>query len=187
MKLLVGADVGNYSFSPSTRQITLNNMGGMLTLNNFLVITNVTDNVIIYNFMNPSLGATALSNNVITLAYNTTSMSSTDSLQIYVDVSFADSMETLLRRMNKLLESNAIVDSSGRQRIAIEAGSIVVTATTALGISLSGNDSGANPYTIASVRTLYTTEGPVDQRWRIINDCRQSYALGVRKQLIWDS
>jgi len=185
MKLMIGSDIGTYTFNPATRQIALNNIGATLSLSNFMVITNVTSNVLIYNFMNASLGATALNNNVITLAYNTTSMSSNDALQIFINIDQTESLAALLRRMNKLLESNAIVDSSLRQRVVIEAGSVAVTNATGLGVSISGNTSGGNPYSLTSVGTLNINEGPVDQRWRIANDTRQSYALGIRSQLQW--
>jgi len=83
-KLLVGFDTGSYTFNPTTKQITITGISEQLQLENLLLITNVTDNIILYNFADNTLGAT-VSNNVITLNYNTTTMSSTDDIQIYVD------------------------------------------------------------------------------------------------------
>lgn len=77
----------NYTFDPATGTIAvLNNY----SLNELLVITNVTDNVIIYNFADATKGATtsyssSTDKTTITLTYNTSTMSSTDVLQIYVD------------------------------------------------------------------------------------------------------
>ena len=75
--------ITNYSFNASAKTITFNDYSS-ISLESVLLITNVTDNVIIYNFSDPTLGGTVL-NNVLTLTYNTTSMSNTDDIQIYYD------------------------------------------------------------------------------------------------------
>ena len=81
-----------YTFTPASRTITIPRN---LPRERLLLITNVTTNKVIYNFSDSTLTATAYSlaqptnaTNAITtivLAYNTTSMSSTDKLQIVVD------------------------------------------------------------------------------------------------------
>jgi len=71
----------NYSFNAASKQITFNTTS-VIGLEDLLLITNVTDNVIIYNFADPTKGGT-ISNNVLTLTYNTTGMSNTDKLQIF--------------------------------------------------------------------------------------------------------
>lgn len=71
----------DYTFNASARTITF---AGAITLDQLLLITNVTDNVIIYNFADPTLGG-SLVGDVLTLVYNTTSMSNTDVLQIFVE------------------------------------------------------------------------------------------------------
>jgi len=53
-------------------------------LDSILLITNVTDNIIIYNFADPTKGGT-VSDNVLTLTYDTSSMSNTDKLLIFYD------------------------------------------------------------------------------------------------------
>jgi len=83
MKIMVGVDIGGYTFNAATKQITITGLDP-LTLEQFLVITNVTDNVIIYSFNDPTLGGT-VSSNVITLTYDTTLMSNTDDLQIWLE------------------------------------------------------------------------------------------------------
>ena len=80
-----------YLFDASAREVII---PGGVQRENLVLITNVTDNKVIYNFSDPELTATTYSistdiRNVTTtrvvLAYDTTSMSDTDQLQIVVD------------------------------------------------------------------------------------------------------
>jgi len=80
-----------YIFDASARQVVI---PGGVQREQLILITNVTDNKVIYNFSDPELTASAYSietdiRNVtttrITLTYNTTSMSDTDKLQIVYD------------------------------------------------------------------------------------------------------
>ena len=80
-----------YLFDASAREVII---PGGVQRENLILITNVTDNKIIYNFSDPELTATTYSiqtdiRNVTTtrvvLAYDTTSMSDADDLQIIVD------------------------------------------------------------------------------------------------------
>ena len=99
-----------YIFDPAARQVVI---PGGITREKLVLITNVTDNKVIYNFSDPELTATAYSiatdiRNVtttrVTLAYDTTTMSSTDKLQIVYDEfdeSFAPA-ETYHDAVNKL-------------------------------------------------------------------------------------
>ena len=48
-KKIVGIDVGNYTFDKTNKTITFLSTG-TLSLEQILLITNVTDNIIIYNF-----------------------------------------------------------------------------------------------------------------------------------------
>jgi len=81
----------NYTFVPSTKTVTVNNR--YIQQERLLLITNVTKNKVIYNFSDASLRATtyttgmtgASGNTTIVLNYDTTTMSSTDKLQITVD------------------------------------------------------------------------------------------------------
>jgi hypothetical protein len=80
MKILAN----RYSFSPSTKQVFLSGFTTNIALEQLLLITNSSRNTIIYNFADPAAGG-VISNNVITLSANTTSMLSTDRLQIFLD------------------------------------------------------------------------------------------------------
>ena len=80
-----------YTFTPSTRTVVIPRA---ILEERLILITNVTKNVVIYNFSDPSLLATSYVNSVdssanetttIVLNYNTTAMSSTDKLQITID------------------------------------------------------------------------------------------------------
>ncbi len=77
--------ITDYNFVASTKKITFPLETGF-TIDGLLLITNVTDNIIIYNFADPLTGASVdISGLIITLTYNTTSMSDTDHLLIYHD------------------------------------------------------------------------------------------------------
>lgn len=74
----------NYGFTASPiGQVQLLNYPN-ITLDQILLITNVTDNVIIYNFADPTKGG-VLTGNILSLNFDTTSMSNSDRLQIFVD------------------------------------------------------------------------------------------------------
>ena len=75
--------ITNYSFNKTTKQITFNDYT-LIDIDNVLLITNVTSNIIIYNFAVPGYGGT-VSGNVLTLNYDTSAMNNTDGLQIYYE------------------------------------------------------------------------------------------------------
>ena len=208
MKKLLGTDaVGSYTFTPASNTITLSGLAQAVSLQNFLLITNTTANTIIYNFADPTTGAVSFNNNILTLDYNTSAMASTDLLQIYVDLpSYEESLHDLLRRMNKLLESNATVDIYQRQRVVLDAignnRSTATEITTTVPVSgtvtaaASGtyrvsnavasqlvSNSATNPYTLASASTGLIMEGPVHQLWRVANDAQACYASAIRSKL----
>ena len=98
-KKLVKTDIGDYSFNALAKEITFSGIDG-LTLDQILLITNVTDNTIIYNFA--AKGGTLITS-VLTLDYDTTSMNDTDEFQIWIWVS--DENEPI--GSTKILESTA--------------------------------------------------------------------------------
>ena len=203
---MVGQDFGSYTFNAATRQITLSGLpvGYNVGLNQILLITNVSfsgGNTIIYVFNGGTTMGGSIANNVITLDYNTTSMSNSDILQIYIDVEFYDeTLAALLRRMNKLLESNAVVDSNLRQRVAVETmpASVAVTLasapTTAVTIAAGQGPLGAananfpsltQPGVLASQNVQFVQTGPIDHRWEYADRSRISYANAIRVNLVW--
>jgi hypothetical protein len=98
MKYLVGVDQGGYTFNASAKTIDITGFP-QLSLEQILLVTNVTNNLVIYQFNSVSHGGTigfAAGINTITLDYDTTGMENSDSLQIFVEyvsiikVSYAD-------------------------------------------------------------------------------------------------
>jgi len=75
--------VNTYQFNAAARTVTLSDYP-QVQLSNFLIITNTTDNVIIYNFAVTAKGGT-VSDNVLTLTFDTTTMSNSDELEIYYE------------------------------------------------------------------------------------------------------
>jgi hypothetical protein len=164
-----------YTFSPSTKQVTFITTQ-TITLERLLLITNVTTNQIIYNFADPSAGGT-LSGNVLTLSYNTTSMSASNKLQIYLDNGYSPSTDEtlqlvneqteLMRRMTKLLEPSSRASTSGLQMV--DASFATITAISNNNLIYMG---GVQNSTITAAEAMFFPQS------------RQSYAL-IRQNLIF--
>ena len=75
--------IDNYSFNKTAKTVTFTDYT-TIRLDAILLITNATDGIIIFNFADATKGGTVL-NNVLTLAYDTSSMDNTDKLLIYYD------------------------------------------------------------------------------------------------------
>jgi hypothetical protein len=149
----------NYSFNPTAKTVTLNTTD-TVTLEQLLIITNVTTNTIIYNFADPLTGGT-ISNNVLTLDYNSTGMSGTDKLQIFLDNTLTPASEESIQYLKKIAQLVAPLstqDAVQRQRIAVE------TMPT-VGVSTVSNIAGY---------------GGVDPRFQFIDAARLTYANGIR-------
>ena len=103
----------NYTFAPGNAGAGTIKVSTRIPLKRLLIITNVTDGIIIYNFADSTKGATqaystANDETTFTLEHDTSSMSSGDELQIFVD---ADSQEidfkdSFYDPVNKLRISN---------------------------------------------------------------------------------
>lgn len=124
----------DYTFNAASKQITFNTTT-VIGLSQLLIITNVTTNTIVYNFADPNAGGT-ITNNVLTLDYNTTLMNNSDNLQIFLDslltpasdemLQSVEDQTELLRRMVKLLEPSSRVNSTGMQQVDIAGSSATV-------------------------------------------------------------
>lgn len=73
--------VTSYTFDASAQTV---DAASFTSIEGILLITNVTDNIIIYNFADPTKGGT-LASTTLTLDYNTTAMDDADKLQIFID------------------------------------------------------------------------------------------------------
>ena len=79
--------IENYTFDATAQTLKVR---GNYNLKEWLLVTNTTDNIIIYNFAQSGKGGTvsydaSANQTTLTLSYNTTSMDDSDALQIYVD------------------------------------------------------------------------------------------------------
>ena len=125
--------IENYTFDASAKTITIL-CDYNFTLDKLLVITNVTDGVIIYNFADSNLTG-SITGNIITLSYDTTPMSDTDILQIWVEdtnpllVTLSNFLNIIRHAVGKLS-----FDTSNQLRIAatgsLSTVSTVSTVTT---------------------------------------------------------
>jgi hypothetical protein len=88
----------SYTFTPATRTVVIT--GKNIRREQLLLITNTTNGTVIYNFSDPSLGATSYTNAVdsttnqetttIVLAFATAAMNSTDKLAILTEESYTE-------------------------------------------------------------------------------------------------
>lgn len=94
-----------------------------------------------------------------------------------------DETNLLLRRVVKLLESSAVVDSASRQRVVVD------SIPTILSYYLTGAGgaqwptSGPPLFSTSSLYTMPVWEGPVDQRWRVMEESHVSYSQNIRSKL----
>jgi hypothetical protein len=161
----------DYTFKPDTNQIVFNTTEN-ISLEQILVITNVTDNIIIYNFADPAKGG-VLSNNVLTLTFDTTSMFDADSLQIFLEVQInpsTDESVVLLRRLIQLLTPIGVQDANQRQRVSLDAAPASISVLSA---------------TASNFNTNTALVGSVDARFPIIDQARNTFANGIRQNLTY--
>ena len=107
-KIVIGLDYGSYTFNKVAKTVTINLPSGNVKLEGLLLITDTTNNTIIYQFSDATKGAT-LSGNVFTLTYdtNTASFANTDKLQIfYYDEQFiSQQMNDMSVALSQILKS----------------------------------------------------------------------------------
>lgn len=133
-KVLIGRDLGGYTFDKVSKTITFSGLN--CSLDGLLMVTDVTNGTIIYQFNDPAKGGT-LVNNTLTLTYNTNvaGFSNSDNLQIFywseapqgVTLSEIDSL--IARRdlsMLRRIENDTILGKN-----------VVVTNTSAIPTSVS--------------------------------------------------
>jgi len=145
MKQLIGHDIGTYVFNASAGTITFSDV--TLTLDQILLITDATASTIIYVLGNTSLGG-SMSDNVLTLDYNTSSLSNSDVLQIYVDVPAS---------ANPLTVSGTVsVSNTVPVNVQDGNGNIVTSTDSALDVNL--KSSGA---TVAVSGTFWQATQPI--------------------------
>lgn len=151
--------VTSYAFNAAAKTITFTGYAA-IELSRILLITNVTDNKVIYNFTNAALGGT-VSTNILTLLYDTTTMSNTDSLQIFYDeaVDYGSGNITTAGTQRVVLASNQpvipISDNNGSLTVdgTVELGATSLAALENTTVTVSG--------TVPVSGTFYQATQPV--------------------------
>jgi hypothetical protein len=162
--------ISNYTFNPTSKTITFNDYS-LIELESILLITNVSSNQIIYNFADPCYGA-GVNGNTVTLVYDTTSMSSSDALQIYyddtADTPMTEELFQLFNRFLRLMQSNAVVDAQDRQVVRV------------------GTIDGGTINTVVNTNAVGTLNAlnSVDTRYLLMDVSRNTYANLLRPKLI---
>ena len=143
--------IKDYIFDPTNKNVVFNNYD-KIDLERVLLITNVTDNVIIYNFANPVAGGHVVNNNILNLQYDTTTMSNTDKLQIFYEVDAAPAKEATQADMYELMYSvySAVKDLSALVS-TISGGALRVSTTTPVTIG--------TPVAIGTMPNVSVTNG----------------------------
>lgn len=151
--------ITNYAFDASEKKITFSEYTS-INHEGILLITNVLNNQIVYNFADACVGGT-VSGNVLTLTYDTTSMSDTDPLQIYYDDAATNpSSEETLEALVGLTEYLKIIinqtkplatqDFNQRQRVVVDNTLIMptinATTTSSLGELVIRQESSRNQF-----------------------------------------
>ena len=115
----------NYGFDASLKKVTLTDYSGDFDIEGLLLIVNVTDNVIIYNFAVDGLGHTVVADHVVTLELaSITSMDDADKLLIYYD----DPVATQL------------VDLGTNNDVTVTSGAITVDGTVTANLGTTDNN-----------------------------------------------
>lgn len=158
--------IQNYTFDPSSKTITINEVSSLL-IEQLLLITNVSTNDIIYNFADSDLKATIIGN-VITLNYDTTTMSDTHSLQIFVDFENTNFVELndvlkmgiaeIVHQLQSIRNDGGMADVSGRVRCAVETLPTLGTCTTVGTVTNANNLISAGGYALQAPYVSMTNQ-----------------------------
>lgn len=106
----------NGVFDASAKTVTFPDYAE-ISLERVLIITNVTDGIIIYLFSDPAKGG-SVSGNVLTLEYNTTSMSDSDSLQVFYDDEYLDGLtEAIMELVARLAPLAGVIANNATLRV----------------------------------------------------------------------
>jgi len=143
--------ITNYTFDASAKTVNFNDYTGTFDIKGLLLIVNVTDNIIIYNFAVDGLGYTAVSDDLVTLELaSVTSMDDADKLLIYYD----DPVAT------QLVSGTVTATPSGTQTVDLGANNDVTVTSGAITATLSGTDNAvldAMVVDLAALEVLQTS------------------------------
>ena len=168
----------SYIFTPGASGVgTLKTAITNFDIKLLLAVVNLTREIIIYSGAISGRGYTALSEDTITLEFNTSTYSNTDILQIFYDSTVdypaivtnprTNNLTALLQRLVKTSETLQVVDQQQRQRIAIDSIASGVTLPTVS--------------TVSTVSNVASNAGM--DREQYINIAKQTYAQTIRQGL----
>lgn len=150
--------ISDYTFDASEKLVTFTDYT-TIDLEALLLIVNVTDNIIVYNFADEALGGT-ITGNAVVLDYVTTGMDDADKLLIYYDtpmpesdfnvntvvVKSTDSIQDWTGVAQNTISKSAVLDCSSDARTLLHIQAFLNTATAHTGtefiIQTSANSSG---------------------------------------------
>lgn len=121
MKILVE----DYTFNKDNKQIMFTGRDCPGSLEEVLLITNVTTGDMIYNFADKLRGGTLLGN-TITLNFNTLTMSNSDRLQIFIE-SDQHQNDVIMMMANLLKTVSFARDPGDRMRVVVENNPMLIT------------------------------------------------------------
>ena len=157
--------IDNYVFNKTANQVIFTGRNRPVNIEQLLLITNVTTGDIIYNFADKLRGGT-LVDNVLTLNRNTTEMSDTDGLQIFIETdALVDSVHEVTSAVNILRRNLGFPDSAGRLRINMETGGTLSTITT---VSTVSNQTSMGGIQTTNMAMTLTNAGAQNLRSRIV-------------------
>ena len=134
--------IQNYQFDKTAKTVTLTDYTDV-SLEAILLITNVATGQLLYNFADPTLGAT-VAGNVVTLEFDTTGMTNSDALQIYYDdpateatteaeqIEIRELMVGLLEVARLLAFLPSMRDTANQLRVGIVSGSVGIASNSTL-------------------------------------------------------
>jgi hypothetical protein len=132
--------IEDYSFNKATKQITFTGRTKPAVLEEILLITNVTTGDILYSFADKLRGG-SLAGNVLTLVFDTTNMSNTDRLQIFIDSD--ERQDDVIMMMASLLKAvNFSRDAADRMRVIMDNNPMLYTYMRNSGASMPGSTEG---------------------------------------------
>lgn len=154
--------ITNYTFNAASKTITFSDYTS-IDLNRVLLITNSTTNTIIYNFASSTLGGT-VAENILTLTYNTASMSNADKLQIYYDTEYIPASDQLL---------NALFDMVKHLEVLSQAKGILadirVTPTVTPNMSTLSNIGSIGSYSASSLVKSFDNMSAINSNINNVN------------------
>jgi hypothetical protein len=127
--------VTSYTFDASAKTI---DSADFTSLEKIQLITNVTDQIIIYNFADTSKGGT-LSSTTLTLEHDTTAMDDTDKLQIFVeDGTGPGTLPTGAATAANQTTANTLLSSIDGKITAVNTGAVTISAALPAGTNAIG-------------------------------------------------